>query len=197
MKSKSLWLLALGLGALCAWLVYDYKVRTSPKTLVGLQSGAVLFSVSPLPVLHWGDRVQFGDLALKVKAHDFIDLTTTNLEEIVRFKGLSYTQIQPGLFLLILEGQRIFLFTDTFEPEQLNPKVAVAFESDWVVLQRSSLLPENWPEPTHGSAVSGAQVSERLKEASLASRKPVVRPSNQGTVWLEKKPEIDWQVISP
>lgn len=197
MKIKSLWLLALGLGVLCVWLAYHYREKLEPKTLVGLHSGAVVFSASPLPALYWGDRDQFGDLALKLKAHDFIDLAAANLEETVRFNDLSYTQIQPGLFLVVLGAQRIFLLTDPFNPEQLNLKVAVAFKSDWVILQRSRLLPDNWPEPAQGWAVLGAQVSERLKEASLASQKPVVRPSNQGTVWLEKKPEVDWQIVKP
>lgn len=197
MKTKALWLLALGLGILCVWMVWSYAAKMQSKTVVGVQSGAVVFAVAPLPVLHWGELAKFGDLGLKVKAKDFINLSTTNLEETVRFNGLTYTQIQLGMFLVQLNDQRIYVFADPFEVANLNPKQAVAFKSDWVVLQRSSLLPENWPEPTHGWVVLGSQISENLKTLSLDNQKPVVRPSNQGTVWLEKKLESDWQVVSP
>ncbi len=86
---------------------------------------------------------------------------------------------------------------EPFDPENLAVTKAIDFESDWVVLQRSSLLPANWPVPSRGWVVLGSQISKKLKTQSLDSKKPIVMPKRGGTVWLEKKLESDWVVIKP
>jgi hypothetical protein len=197
MKTKALWLSAIALAVVCAWTVYNYVSGAVPKSLIGVQTGAVVFAESHLPVLHWGSLNQFGDMALKIKSQHFFDLTTAQIEQTVRYNGLRYTQIQAGLFLVVLNNEQIFVMTDPFEPENLEVTQAVDFQSDWVVLQRSSLLPENWPEPKQGWVVLGAQISEKLESHSLESHKPVVRPERGGTVWLEKTLESDWVIIKP
>jgi len=197
MKRKPLWLAALSLTVICAWAAYNYVLTTTPKSIVGISSGAVVFTESGLPVLHWGEITKFGDLGLKIKSQEFLNLTGAELEQRVRYNDMSYTQIQAGLFLVILNGQRIFLMTEPFEPQNLEVTQAVDFESDWVVLQRSSLLPSNWPEPSSGWVVLGSQMSDSLKERSLAAKKPVVRPERGGTVWLEKTSETNWMIIQP
>lgn len=197
MKSKTLWFAAISLAVICAWAAYGYVLTSTPKSLIGVQAGAVVLAESGLPVLHCGELNKFGDIGLKIKSQNFFNLTQAQIEQTVRYNGLSYTQIQPGLFLVMLNGQRVFVMTDPFEPKNLEVTQAIDFQADWVVLGRSSLLPVNWPEPAKGWAVLGPQISEKLKAHSLAAHKPVVRPERDGTVWLEKTPDTDWVVIKP
>jgi len=197
MKRKPLWLAAVSLVVIFAWAAYIYTLSATPKSTIGIATGAVVFSESGLPVLHWGELNKFGDLGLKIKAQEFIDLTAAQLEQTVRYNDMSYTQIQAGLFLVTLNGQRVFLMAEPFEPQNLEVTQAVDFESDWIVVQRSSLLPSNWPEPSRGWVVLGSQMSDSLKERSLAAKKPVVRPERGGTVWLEKTSETNWMIIQP
>ena len=197
MKSKTLWLTAICLAVICAWTAYGYVLISTPKSLIGVHAGAVILAESGLPVLHIGALNKFGDLGLKIKSQDFFNLTQAQLEQTVRYNGLSYTQIQRGLFLVVLNGQRVFIMAEPFNPMNLEVTKAIDFKSDWVVLQRSSLLPTAWPEPNKGWVVLGSQISEKLKTQSLDSQKPVVRPERGGTVWLEKKLESDWVVIKP
>jgi hypothetical protein len=197
MKNKSLWLLATSLGVLCVWMAFGYYDSSKLRSIIGIQPGALVLSQSALPVLHWGDLNRFGDLGLKIKTKTFVNLAEAVLEQTVRYNELTYTQVQAGLFLTILNGERVFILADSFTPESLNPTVALEFTSDWTVLQRSSLLPENWPEPSQGWIVLGSQISEGLKTKSLETQKPVLRPESAGTVWLEKTPESDWFVTKP
>ena len=197
MKNKTLWLLALGLAGVCAWSAWNFTQQSQPKSIIGIQNSGVVLTVNQLPLLYWGNLENFGDLGLQIKTHLRQNLAEVTVGETVRYNGLSYTQVQPGLFLVRLGSQRVFIFTDPFKPEDLNPNVALEFKSDWTVLQRSSLLPDAWPEPLRGWVVLGPQISESLETLSLQSQKPVVRPESAGTVWLKKTPDAAWQVLKP
>ncbi len=102
--------MAVCLAVVCAWTAYSYVLTSASKSLIGVQAGAVVLAESGFPVLHIGALENFGDLGLKIKSQDFFDLIQARLEQTVRYNGLSYTQIQPGLFLVVLMGNVYLLW---------------------------------------------------------------------------------------
>ncbi|NCP66883.1 hypothetical protein GW756_01085 [bacterium] len=197
MKTKTLWFIALGLGAVCVWTGWNFVQETKPQLIIGIQKSAIVLAHSQSPTLYWGDLDLFGDLALKLKNDLKQNLAEGTIGEAARYIDQSYSQLQPGFFLVTLGNQRMFVFTDPFLPEDLDPTLALEFSSDWTVLQRSSLLPESWPEPRMGWIVLGSQISESLMKKSLNRQKPVVIPVSEGTLWLLKTPETEWTIQKP
>lgn len=197
MKPKTLWLLAFCLGGMCVWTVWSFWQQQQPKSIIGVQKSAIVLAHNQLTPLYWGDLKLFGDLGLQIKTLPETNLAEAALGQTVRYHDFSYTQVQAGLYLVILGNERVFIFTDPFTAEDLDPKIALALRSDWTVLQRSSLLPPNWPQPRLGWVVLGTQMSDRLKNESLEAGKPVVMPESQGTLWLIKTPETAWEIQKP
>ncbi len=183
--------------ALCGWMYADYKQNQTERSLVGVQPKALVLQQRDAPILHLGDLDQFGDGALKLRGNTFVNLEAAKLGESVKYNGFKYTQAQPGLFLVELQDQRIWVMQSPFTPENLEARVALDFASDWVVLEKSSLWPKAWPEPTHGWIVLGSALSQTLQQQSLSAKKPVVTPDRAGTVWIEKGPTTPWKIYLP
>lgn len=197
MKLKVVWLLALCLGAVCVWTTVRYWQQQQPKSIIGIQKSAIVLAHNQHLPLYFGDLSLFGDLGLQLTTKPQTNLAEAVIGQTVRYNDFSYTQVQPGLYLVQLGNERIFIFTDPFTPDVFDLKIALAFKSDWTVLQRSSLLPNNWPQPRLGWIVLGSQMSDRLKTESLESTKPVVMPESQGTIWLIKTPASSWELQKP
>lgn len=200
MSVKRLWLLALGLTVLLG-LGYFYTQKWQHQSpLLGINQKAFLVSSPGAPVLHWGELSAFSDGGLKLmpgslsNAQSLLDLEG---EARLVWPSLKAQQVQPGAWLLDLAGHRVWLLAAPFTPEDLDPTLPADYRSDWTVLERSSLLPESWPEPTRGWVVlSRGTLSNRLKQLVIDTRKPVVVPEPGGTVWLEWR-EGEWLVSVP
>ena len=186
------WWLAGGLCLLLAGFGWRYHQAHYYTVKIGFTAEQIEFKVPDNPTIFWRPGSKLGADSNR------INLQADELMLQHQWRDVSYTKLQEGLFLLELDGVRVFVFTGLFAPETLEPTLPVDFNSDWVVLQRSSLLPAAWPEPRLGWVVLNAgTLSKALKERSLATKKPVVRPVSAGTVWLQKLPDQPWQVLSP
>lgn len=187
MKPKNLWALA-GMVLLLLGLAYHHYTADRAYTArLQLTTEQLTFRVP-------------GGLAWSVasSADGAIDLTAGEIGQQYSWPGFSYVQLQPGLFLVNANGQRIFVFTKVFLAQPLNAALAVDFSSDWVVLDRSSLLPDRWPEPRYGWIVrNSGTVSKKLVQRSQAAQKPIIKPLSGDTVWIEKPAGGDWQVRLP
>lgn len=197
MKIRTLWLCSVALALVSLYSVQAYVTRLHEGFTLGIGKNALVLAQDHYPALTWGNFKLMGDVGLKVSLKDSTGVDEAPMGKTVKYTNFSYSQIQPGLYLVKTPQARVFVVTDPFQPDRLNPAVAVSFDSDWVVLQRSSLLPKSWPEPEHGWVVLGPQVSQSLKAQSLQTRKPVIRPESGGTLWLQKSNESDWRLVRP
>lgn len=189
MKTKNLWITALVLAGLCAltwWQQYQTKQQIWQ---MGVESGQIDFRAPESPVLFLRPGSMLGETKSSV------NLAIGEVGVKNKFLNSSYTKLQSGLFLVELGDDLVFLFTKKIE---VDPTLQITFESDWVVLTKSSLLPQNWPVPEFGWVVlNTGTLSKNLKGLSLQHQKPIVRPVNNGTLFLQKELGQEWVVKVP
>jgi len=201
MKPKYLWLAAVIMLALLIAMLWRYSFLSSDKARIGIANGAFLVQAPSSQTLYWGEKEKFTDVGLKInaitwqKAFNISDIIENNT--IKTWAGLKARRLQTGFYAINLGADRIYFFDSTFT-EGLDASQPIDFNSDWIILQKSSLLPERWPEPRKGWVVlNSGTLSNRIKDLSAESKKPIIRPTSAGTVWLEKTPQTDWQVLLP
>lgn len=126
------------------------------------------------------------------------NLNFLSVEERQVFVNSSYLKLQPGLWLATLGADRVFVISNDFKAENLDPSLPVNFKSDWTVLQKSSLLPANWPVPNQGWVLlNTGTLSKNIKALSTKHNKPIVRPINGDALELRKEIGQEWQVWVP
>jgi|GEM_PF-4813517 len=165
--------------------------------LLGLVAGQYFANQTPVFTL----EITSQNLTVKAPAaptKNLAELKNLTEGQTEQYASASYLKLQPGLWLINLGTDRVFVMSNDFSPEDLDPTLPIDFSSDWTVLEKSSLLPKTWPIPNRGWVVlNTGTLSKRIQALSTEHKKPVVRPANNDTVKLQKEPEGDWQVMLP
>lgn len=157
--------------------------------LIGLAPKGIVFNAPGTPVFTYGEAVE--DRGLMLGHGDSQRLEDLEVKASARL-------LSPGFYQLQLGSERVLLLTSDFDEDDFDPSQPVSLNSDWLVLERSSLWPNHFPEPNHGWVVlSLGTLSQALKLESLASQKPILQPRSQGSVWLQKKIGGEWEVLMP